>query len=510
MIVLIILAIVLLAASSVAGSSDVCQCSTEENGVCYYSLANGTQRPADIWACDTINGTLQVDVSGNLSSVSYLSFSFYLEWMHGDIEFYADSTLSHADSMTVKFPFLQAIVGTIRFDLPDNIVTNLTVNMLSLECWTTQNAPYGTLMSLDSDIFHNIKMNMHGFNNMNFNATGVIEVKKLGMIDLSNVRISSLSSLILSDVHNAGTRFIKSFGYMSEITNMLSISGAMGSNVDWFPNLLSSGNIVLFNNSAGVQFPALKKISSGQAQDGSSSDYSVALSENTGLVTIGTASGQTNSTIDCNCHSNGTGTCVDGGGWVGGIIDSLCLGGGYKPTNNPVCSINGTDSTPSTPDSGAGHLAAWLIAVIVIVAVLCCVCLPLALCGACAGIITAASQPNHHTTQTTLAVPSSIATADNVVISSPMAPQAGTSGQLVTPLVEDGSDFHTRRMTHQNATQVAPPPNYTQDYNTAGYNNHYNPPAPPVVNAQPVMDYVPSQHAGRGEQEQELPPAYDV
>ena len=129
----LLLAIALCCLESGAAST-TCVCSEQMGGICFYQPATATSVPTDLWSCDQINGTLKIDISGN---IDFTTQSFFANYIYGDIEFYADSSIS-TTPVSIYFPFLDALQGTVSFDFPQDKVANLTVSMNSISCWTPQ------------------------------------------------------------------------------------------------------------------------------------------------------------------------------------------------------------------------------------------------------------------------------------------------------------------------------------------------------------------------------------
>ena len=160
------------------------------------------------------------------------------------------------------------------------------------------------------------------------------------------------------------------FGKLTEITNTLSINGVSGSTVNWFPKLLSVGSLILKNNSAAIQLPKVQKLSS-----------SLEISGNTGVISINvaTSSGYPNSNASCSCVTGNNGTssvCYGNGSWIIGSVTTLCKGNGYIAAH-PICPTkagnndNGNDDDHHSQPGNPVALAAWLIAVIAIIASIC-------------------------------------------------------------------------------------------------------------------------------------------
>jgi hypothetical protein len=308
----LLLAIALVCLESAA--STTCVCSEQAAGICYYQPATGTSVPSDLWSCSQINGTLKVDISGN---IDFIPTSVFAKYIYGDIEFYADSSIS-TTPVVISFPFLHALQGTMSFDFPQDKVANLTVSMNSISCWTSTNAPSGNLMSLDFPEYQNIVMDLSVFGT--FNATGGIEIMNKGMIDLSAAQIARLSSLTLTNVDiGDNNRFNNAFGKLQEITDTLTISGSMSNgsgnqSMAWFPDLESVGGITLLNNTVPISFPQFRKLDS-LAQSGANV-YGLDFAGNTGKITIGIVSGTTSDTQQCKCTTSTTGTCTNSANWV--------------------------------------------------------------------------------------------------------------------------------------------------------------------------------------------------
>lgn len=483
--------------------------------MCYYNPAAGTSVPSDLWSCSTINGTLQVDITA--ANISYTQ-PFFAYWVFGDIEFYSSSLAP--SKTTISFPFLKGIQGSMRFNFPDDYVANLTVQMNSLSCWAPNPTSSDPIMSLDFAQYQNIALNMETFVTNLFNATGGIEIKNKGMIDMSQAAIARVQSLTLTDVDIGGTnRFSGAFMNLAEVTDKLTISGAnslggSGSQVmDWFPALKSVGTIELANNTVDMQFPVLQKLDSY----GDDEDYGLYFAGNTGTITTAAGSGPGAQAQTCSCTSKTTGTCTVGGGnWVDNMISSLCYGGGYVPAKNPVCRLtSGSGSDNSDGNVNLAALAGWIIAIIVI-SVLCCIGIPLAICFGLVscGAAAAANATQSHQTRivvgapsTPTYVPSSVAGPGQVPVTSPMAPgmvQPPPGMATVQPQTQPfnqagaGADFHARRLEQQNGYSVAPPGGRNYDVpGQAAYNPPPPPPgalkppsAPPVATAVPV-DTVP-------------------
>ena len=97
----LLLAIALCCLESGAAST-TCVCSEQMGGICFYQPATATSVPTDLWSCNQINGTLKIDISGN---IDFTTQSFFANYIYGDIEFYADSSIS-TTPVTISFPFL--------------------------------------------------------------------------------------------------------------------------------------------------------------------------------------------------------------------------------------------------------------------------------------------------------------------------------------------------------------------------------------------------------------------
>merc|ERR1719421_1311709 len=113
MVFVLLVALALRLSSVQAGK--VCLCDQEAGSMCYYNPAAGISVPSDLWTCDTINGTLQVDITAAEMTNTQ---TFHTSWVFGDIEFYSSSLAP--SKTTIYFPFLYGIQGSMRFNFPDD------------------------------------------------------------------------------------------------------------------------------------------------------------------------------------------------------------------------------------------------------------------------------------------------------------------------------------------------------------------------------------------------------
>jgi hypothetical protein len=368
---------------------------------------------------------------------------------------------------SMDFGSLEGLEGQIILNNLESSKVNITMDYL--ECWRASGddskAPFGVLMSLDSTTRpESVSLSM-GSSSYGVAALGIIEFANAGIIDMAQMRLTTLSSLMLDTV--TYTNFGAMLPKLSTITNTLSMDSttdADNTDVDWFSGLKFVGNIVLKSNSVAINLPSLIKVDAQPASNGIEPNE-LTIDSNTAAITLGSESGSATGTVTCYCYSD-SGSCSSGApGWVTDEVNALCSNS-FTPDLTPYCELD-----DGYTDWSAFAKALALIIIIIIIISCCCffgiIFAVMWCCGMSVMVCCNIGKNKPNPAQINVNTPQ----GSTVVTASPMQVQPQGQG--------NNNDLYARRVAAANATNANAPMATV----TAG--EHVSPPMPDGGNPYP-------------------------
>lgn len=314
-----------------------------------------------------------VDWGGGDNYVSWTN----LHTLTGNITF----KQSEAGSWTASFFSLEYLEGRIIFD--DSVISSdLTVSMEWLTCWTAQDRmANNTILELGGSIIpKDINLEIGTYTPGGFNATGVMKFSDHGWLDMQNVKVRTVSSIVMDHLELEAGFGAHTFYYLTTVTGPFVINGttsATGASISWFSYLSFIGSLWITNNDVQISFPALEHLSPDMALNSWTSfeGATIYLNGNTKNVALADKSGSASASMYCHCaYDDGNSVSVsclsdDSSDWSKNVVldEDMCSLDTYNTDRlDPVCAKPDIVEYPDVDASYVGLLLGWIILIIVL------------------------------------------------------------------------------------------------------------------------------------------------
>jgi hypothetical protein len=309
--------------------------------------------------------------------LGYVSWS-NLHTLTGNITF----KQSGAGSWTASFIDLEYLEGRIIFD--DSVISSdLTVSMQWITCWTAQDRmANGTILELGGSVSPTgIDLRMGTYTSGGFNATGVMKFSDHGWLDMQNVKVRSVSSIVMDHLELDAGFGAHTFNDLTTVTGPFVINGttsASGASISWFSYLSFIGRLWIIDNDVQISFPALEHLAVTYDQNDAETDLNtfetatIYMSGNTENVVLADKSGSASAPMYCHCvYTNGhLGIlCTPSGIWSVDVVldEDMCHIDTYNADRlDPVCAEPDIVVYPDLDWSYVGLLLGWIIVIIVL------------------------------------------------------------------------------------------------------------------------------------------------